>query len=64
MTSADMNATTVGIMFDEKGGKLTVDYVMVGGPAYETKQIAKGDLIAAIDGYVCMYVCIYVCMSA
>jgi len=49
-TVADQSATTVGLMFDEKGGKIHVDYVMVGGPAFNTKNIAKHDIILSIDG--------------
>jgi predicted nucleic acid-binding Zn-ribbon protein len=50
LTHADQSATTIGLMFDETGGKIHVDYVMVGGPAFKTKNIAKDDIILSIDG--------------
>ena len=39
-------------MFEEKGGKIIIDYILVGGPAFNGKQLDKGDVITAIDGKV------------
>ena len=50
LTQVDQDATTVGLMFDEKGGSIHVDYVMVGGPAFKSKKMAKDDIILSIDG--------------
>ena len=46
----DQDATTVGLIFDEKGGKIQVDYVMVGGPVFKSKKLAKDGIIRSIDG--------------
>ena len=40
----------VGISFTEKSGKIVVYEVLVSGPAFRSKKIAKGDEILSIDG--------------
>jgi C-terminal processing protease CtpA/Prc len=40
----------VGISFEESYGKMTIINLMVGGPAFNSKQITKGDEVLAIDG--------------
>jgi len=42
------NATTVGLSYENKNGLVTG--VLVGGPAFRTQKIHKGDQITAIDG--------------
>ena len=42
------NATTVGMSFEESTGMVTG--VMVGGPAFNSKKVHKGDVIVAVDG--------------
>ena len=52
LTTTGLDATTVGLMFEEKSGSIIIDYILVGGPAFISKQIEKGDVITAIDGKV------------
>ena len=49
ITQTGSDSTTIGLMFDERGGKITIDYVMVGGPAFKSKKVDKGDVILSID---------------
>jgi len=42
------NVTTVGITFDDKTA--VISNVLVGGPAFNSKKIFKGDRIVSIDG--------------
>ena len=40
--------TTIGIMFDAKCR--VIEYVLVGGPAYNSDNVFKGDTIMSVDG--------------
>ena len=40
----------VGISFEESHGIMTILNLMVGGPAFNSKKIRKGDQVLAIDG--------------
>jgi predicted metalloprotease with PDZ domain len=44
------DSTTIGVAFDEKLGDFTIDNVLVGGPAFKSRKIEKGDVMVAIDG--------------
>ena len=40
--------TTIGIMFDAKCR--VIEYVLVGGPAYNSNNVFQGDTIMSVDG--------------
>jgi hypothetical protein len=42
------NATTIGIMFDDK--TYIIENTLVGGPAFNSKKVFKGDIIVSVDG--------------
>ena len=42
--------TTVGISFEEAHGVMTILNLMVGGPAFNSKRVSKGDQVLSIDG--------------
>ena len=47
-SAAHSSNTTVGLSFDSKNA--TVSGVLVGGPAFNSKQVHKDDVIMAVDG--------------
>ena len=47
-SSTSFNVTTVGISYDDKSG--IIQNVLVGGPAFNSKQVHHGDKIVSIDG--------------
>ena len=55
-SSEGMSQSTLGIMFDEKKGNSDnhihgyIENVMIGGPAYTSRNIFKGDIIVKVDG--------------
>ena len=48
LISSSFNVTTVGISYDDKSG--IIQNVLVGGPAFNSKQVHHGDKIVSIDG--------------
>ena len=48
MLNESTDGTTVGISFDTQTGR--IDNVLVGGPAFASGKIRKGDVILCIDG--------------
>ena len=55
-SSEGMSQSTLGIMFDEKKSNSDnhihgyIENVMIGGPAYTSRNIFKGDIIVKVDG--------------
>jgi C-terminal processing protease CtpA/Prc len=47
-TSTSVNITTVGISYDDKSA--IVQNTLVGGPAFNSKMVHRGDKIVSIDG--------------
>jgi C-terminal processing protease CtpA/Prc len=41
-----VNRTTIGVMLTDN----VIDCCVIGGPAYETRKLHKGDVIVAVDG--------------
>lgn len=50
LTLGGNEPTTVGISFEEAHGVITILNLMVGGPAFNTNKVSKGDQVLAIDG--------------
>jgi hypothetical protein len=44
--------STLGISLEEKADQVVISYVIVDGPAFNSKMINKGDTIVAVDGQV------------
>jgi hypothetical protein len=53
LTTSDRNSTTLGLMLKYEGNsesKVTIDFVLIGTPAWNSKKIHKGDVLVAVDG--------------
>lgn len=50
MVNANNSGTTLGIAFEDEKGVFKIKHVMMGGPAFLSKQIHKDDILVAING--------------